>query len=244
VPPVVLAIVAFSPFYIDLKSVSDGVQPIEILHTGFVEKQARVTFPHHFLYQWLPHIWLLASLGLVALAVVRGRPGTRRGGGSDSEKGRPWVSVLASVWPALAPLGLWAVLVLLKRGPGGFLDEVSERSWTWLTILIIGTLLVLTLVAFRWQAKRAGAGEDRQGVLFVLMVVGAAMLILLGIEFFWVQDPFGARFNTVFRLGFQVWILLSVALAYALYFVISHWPIRTPSQLAGKVLGSATTMCK
>jgi len=241
VPPVVLAIVAFSPFYIDLKSVSDGVQPIEILHTGFVEKQARVTFPHHFLYQWLPHIWLLASLGLVALAVVRGRPGTRRGGGSDSEKGRPWVSVLASVWPALAPLGLWAVLVLLKRGPGGFLDEVSERSWTWLTILIIGALLVLTLVAFRWQAKRAQAGEDRQGVLFVLMVVGAAMLILLGIEFFWVQDPFGARFNTVFRLGFQVWILLSVALAYALYFVVSHWPIRTPPLLAGKVLWGSVT---
>jgi uncharacterized membrane protein len=91
-------------------------------------------------------------------------------------------------------------------------------------VLALGGLVTLAVIAIRYQAKRAQDSEARQGLLFVVLVTGTSLLLLIGIDLFWVQDPFGTRFNTVFRIGFQAWILLSVSLAYSLYFVLSQWP--------------------
>jgi len=91
-------------------------------------------------------------------------------------------------------------------------------------VLALGGLVTLAVLAIRYQAKRAQESEAQQGLLFVVLVTGTSLLMLLGIDLFWVQDPFGTRFNTVFRIGFQAWILLSVALAYSLYFVLAEWP--------------------
>jgi YYY domain-containing protein len=240
-PPTVLAVLAFSPFYVGLRSVSDGIQPIEVLHRGFLTVDATITRPHHFIYQWLTHVWLLLSFLLVALGLV-----VRRALAADGGEAGVWrrrlLSVATAAWPALAPLSLWAFLVLVKRGPLGLADEVVHRDASWITLLILGALLTLAVLAYRWHAQRSEESEERQSLLFAIKMAGAALLMLFGIELFWVQDPFGARFNTVFRLGFQAWILLSVAIAYGLYFVLSQWRVDVRSALVNKGVWAGVTL--
>ncbi len=239
-PPAVLAVLAFAPFYVGLRSVSEGIQPIEVMHRGFAPLEATVTQPHHFIYQWLPHVWLLLSF-LVVAVVVAARRSTGRATVGTGRAQVVATSAAAVVWPALVPLGIWAFLILAKRGPAGLADEVATREASWVTMLILGALLALAVLAFRLQAKRAQESEGQQGALLVITITGVALLMLLGIELFWVQDPFGTRFNTVFRIGFQAWILLSAALAYGLYYVFSRWPVGGPSVLASKVAWGGIT---
>jgi YYY domain-containing protein len=239
VPPAILAVLAFSPFYVGLNSVSEGIQPIEVVHRGFAPLEATVTQPHHFLYQWVTHMWLLLSFLVVAVVVVARRSTARR---LASRRGARSLAASAAsvVWLALVPIGFWALLVLVKRGPLGLADEIETRGSSLITLLILSALLSLVVLAFRLQAKRAHEGEG-QGVLLVITITGTALLMILGTELFWVQDPFGTRFNTVFRIGFQAWILLSVALAYALYYIFSRWPVGGRSLLASKAVWGVIT---
>ena len=232
-PPAILALVAFSPFYAGLRSISDGIQPIEVLHRGFVPIEAAVTRPHHFIYNYLTHVWLLLSFLVVALGLIARRAVGGGGGKTVAWRGR-LLSAGTVAWPVLAPLSFWAFLILVKRGPLGLADEVVGRGSSWITVLILGALLTLAMLAYRWYAERSEESEERRSLLFSIMVAGTALLLLLGIELFWVQDPFGSRFATVFFLGFHAWMLLSVAMAYALYFILSQWRINIRSAVSGK----------
>jgi uncharacterized membrane protein len=59
-------------------------------------------------------------------------------------------------------------------------------------------------------------------------------MLILGIEFFWAQDPVRLRTNTVFRLGFQAWVLLAVAAAFGLHYVTARWQPAFLWQRAGR----------
>ena len=241
-PPAILAVLAFSPFYLGLRSVSEGVQPIEVLYRGFAPLNATITRPHHFIYLWAPHIWLLLTFALVALGLVARRATAMRSAEDAGIWRRRLLSVAAVAWLALAPLSLWVVLILVKRGPFGLADEVATRGSGWITVIIVGALLTLAMLAYRWVAERSEESEERRSLLFSIMLAIAALLLLLGMELFWVQDPFGTRFNTTFRLGFQAWILLSVTIAYALYFILSHWWVDIRSALGIKAVWAGVTL--
>ena len=48
----------------------------------------------------------------------------------------------------------------------------------------------------------------------IFSVSALAVLLILGPEFFFVQDVFGNRMNTVFKFYFQGWTLWSIAAAF------------------------------
>ena len=78
-------------------------------------------------------------------------------------------------------------------------------------ILLAGIPVVLAarLLMRRWETD--GPAEK---VIQVLMVVGFAITILT--EFFYIRDVFNGRFNTLFKIYYQVWTLLGIASALAL----------------------------
>ena len=240
-PLAILAVLAYSPFYLSLSSVSDGIQPIEVLHRGFAPLNATILQPHHFIYLWLPHVWLLLSFVLVALGLVA-RRAFAGNGGEEGIRRRRLLSGSMVGWPVLAPLLIWAFLILVKRGPAGLADEVITRNTGWITMLILGALLTLAMLAYRWRIERSEEGEERQSLLFAIKIVGVTLLMLYGLDLFWVQDSFGTRFNTVFRIGFQAWILLSVAMAYGLYFVLSQWWVDIRSALVSKAVWAGVSL--
>jgi uncharacterized membrane protein len=128
------------------------------------------------------------------------------------------------------------LLVLAKRGPAGFGEEVAARNASWITALILIALIIMATLSFLRLAVSSNDDTRRRGMLFVLAVSATAFLMIWGAEIFWLEDPIGTRFNTLFRLGYQAWLFLSVAMAYGLYHVLSQWQVRLPLARTAKVV--------
>jgi YYY domain-containing protein len=227
-PVSLIAVVAFLPFYLGLHPVSEGVQPLEAVYTTpWAPLETTITQPHHFIYAWLPFTWL--ALAFFVVSIARWRLSLSR--------------VSLAMVPALLPLAIWSVLVLGRRGLSGFGEEIATRAAGWVTMLMLVSLLTLATLAYIRRAVDDEVQEDRKSLLFALAMSGTAFLLLLGIELFWVQDPYGTRFNTLFRLGYQAWIFLSIGTAFGLHYILSSWRVGSALSLVRRVgWGMATLL--
>jgi uncharacterized membrane protein len=112
-------------------------------------------------------------------------------------------------------------MILFRRHPDGFADEIATRGPGWVTVALLVTAMTLTTLALL-QAVTAPEEERRRSLIFGLGAAATGILILVGMEFYWVQDPVNVRSNTVFRLTYQSWILLAIADAFGLYYLWSQ----------------------
>jgi YYY domain-containing protein len=220
-PLAILATALFLPFYTGFHPVGEGIQPLETANRNFPSIEALATRPHHFLYTWATLLAVAASFAVVAL------PGKGRWG-------RPRAVLPAALLPGLTPVALWAVLVLARRGPVGFGDELATRGASWITVALLVGLLVVVSLAFLRHLRAPPGEETDRSMLFALGALGTGTLLILGTEFFWAQDPVNLRTNTVFRLGFQAWVLLAVAAAFGLHYVTAGWKPALLRQRAGR----------
>ncbi len=89
--------------------------------------------------------------------------------------------------------------------------------------LVLGLLAAITLI---WsllfhssdQTQREEDGQSHEVSVsdrFILLVILLGALLAVFPEFFYLRDQFGWRMNTIFKFYFQVWILWSLAAAYA-----------------------------
>jgi len=60
-------------------------------------------------------------------------------------------------------------------------------------------------------------GDERFGHILALGLSAAAALLILGSEVFFIFDTFDSRMNTIFKLYYQAWLMLSLAGAFVLY---------------------------
>jgi uncharacterized membrane protein len=96
--------------------------------------------------------------------------------------------------------------------------------------------------ALLWIGLPAGLGllvatvHERPAIRLVGALFAAGFGLALVPEFFYIQDAFGNRMNTIFKVGFQAWIFLGVAAAVAGIVVVSESRARQ-RRLAGAVLG-------
>jgi YYY domain-containing protein len=220
----VVAVLLYLPFYLDFHPVGEGIQPLETAtRAGWTTLRGTVTRPTHFLILWGPPVWLACTMAGVALAAL----------------GRRVISRAAVGWACLAwavPVALWAMMVAIRRAPWGLGEEIATRGYAWITAAFLAALVGALALALG-RHLRAARDEDKPdlNLLFALTATGLGVLLLLGMEFYWMQDPLGFRQNTTLRLGYQAWLLLSVGGAFALYYLLSRW---RPASLAS-ALGSA-----
>jgi YYY domain-containing protein len=105
---------------------------------------------------------------------------------------------------------LGAYVRTLLSNPGVFLL---------LTLLLAG-IIALVRVPPLVETNPGGAGHSVDtSVTFVLLLAFTGFLLTLGVEFLYVRDVFGSRMNTVFKLYFQAWTLLSASAAFGAYYV-------------------------
>ncbi len=193
-PVALVAAVAYAPWYVDFRSQAAGIEP-------YVGAGTR---PMHALLQFGP----LVLFGAVASAFGLVRP----------IRGRVWSVAPFTIWIVLVPLLVWAVLsstTVVGTNPdgsvqlAGFADRVQARGADgWLTLIILMTLT--------WSAATVclAAWLERHPIAPVAGFAAGGMLLLLGAELFLIKDVFFGnlpRLNTVFKLTYQAWILLSVA---------------------------------
>jgi uncharacterized membrane protein len=130
-----------------------------------------------------------------------------------------------------------------------FFEIVRERPQIWLAggILAFGVamawapavlLLGVPLGLACWFSVRS----DRQPVRVLAGLFAAGFFLALIPEFFYIQDVFADRMNTVFKLFFQAWLMLSLASAASLVYIVGQVPrpYRLPSTAAAALLVLAT----
>ena len=194
-PILVLAVLMFLPFYLSFSSQASGILPT---------KNAMDTRPIFFFMIWgLPSV----VTGGFLLKQILSVPGL-----AGRNPGLPSLILIVPVLPFL----LWAVIkVLISPFEGGLADglaEIGSRLGKLLPAMaIVGVALYSMLLRSR--------SEDDKATTFSLLPLGLAFYLLLGAELFYVSDLFGTRMNTVFKVYYQVWLLLGVVSAYGLYYV-------------------------
>jgi YYY domain-containing protein len=140
---------------------------------------------------------------------------------------------LADVYRALVhPRGssywavLWSLVVILGMGIGLWL----------LGYRVPGLMLPLVWLAFLFLLRP----EPDAGETFTSLLLFTGLLVLLGVEFFFLRDFLGGssyyRMNTLFKFYIQVWVMLGVAGAYLLVELLSARPVRERAPHGGVLL--------
>ncbi len=194
-PLLFVAVAAYIPFYGNFSSQASGITPV-------VDTSTR---PLHALLIWGPLAVLLIPFLWQRLATPEG----------PAIRARHLRLALA---PGALILLVWAFWVLWLNGLGGLGDQIADRRGGWITAaVLIGLLAALLLALWREIETERTSEQGRLPVLFALGLAAIAVLLVLGAEFFYVEDVFGNRMNTVFKLYYQAWLLLAVAGSFALY---------------------------
>ncbi|MEP7214856.1 MAG: DUF2298 domain-containing protein [Anaerolineaceae bacterium] len=120
-------------------------------------------------------------------------------------------ALTATAWLPLLPFLGWMVLAGFN---GDFTTGLEARqSGGWLTLATYGT------TAWLMAATALGLSIRGNAAAFVLAILSIGAMLLYGAELFLIKDVFFGsvpRLNTVFKLSYQAWMLLSVGGAVAL----------------------------
>ena len=106
------------------------------------------------------------------------------------------------------PYLMWAFLNLQDGGPGG---DLPGRFFH---VMPFGLLVALAVYSALWHAKNRGRGARP----FVLVLSAMGILLLMGPELLFIDDTFGSRMNTVFKLYYEAWVLLALSSGFAIHY--------------------------
>lgn len=203
------AVLLYLPWLLDFSSQAQGLEP-------YIGKGTR---PAQALLQFGPLVFASALLGLSAF---------RR-----QDRAAAVNIALGTAWmPALPFLG-WVALAAIK---GELSDGVDARTESgWVMLLIYGGLVWLLAYA------TVALAVSRRALAFPAALGATGVLLLYGSELFVIKDIFfGAapRLNTIFKLSYQAWILLSVAGAVGLAAAAREFSRKPQAMVAGSAAGA------
>jgi YYY domain-containing protein len=138
------------------------------------------------------------------------------------------LALLAEHWRTLKAQGLPPAAWVAVLGLGlAAVATVIAGWWAAACSLLILAVSVLLLCSLALARRRQTQPASEPAVVFVLLMVIAGMALIASVEFVYLRDVFSSRMNTVFKFYYQGWILLSLASAYGV-----HYLIRQASQAA------------
>ena len=153
-----------------------------------------------------PHLLIVWGLFLLAVAPVIVSVFWR------TTVDRDWRLITAiSLSAGFLPFVVWTVMSF-----GGDASPVARLVW----VLPLALLISAAVFAALWLSKQP---DPQHGLVFALMLAALGLLLIMGPELLHVDDSFGGaweRMNTVFKLYYQAWILLSAAAGYAIFHML------------------------
>ncbi|MXW26232.1 MAG: hypothetical protein F4Z77_08105 [Dehalococcoidia bacterium] len=186
-PPAVLAVVAFIPWWLDFSPESGGIY-------AYSGEGTRI---EHVLLMW-------GVLIVSALALLRVAP----------RRGRSFSSLSLGLLLAILPVLIWLPLAAFERtaAPSAVADGLpaalgARTAGAWITLAFYGVSLWFLAAATIHLNRRKHAATP------VIGLAAFGVLLLYLTELFLLRDAlFGLpRLNTVFKLSYQAWIVLSLA---------------------------------
>jgi len=125
-------------------------------------------------------------------------------------QGGAWLAARQRVLPLRPGIGSLAFALVV----GAAVLLCLLIGW-WTSALLIAGIAIA--VALLWQRLRTPGDTATLAELFALLSLAIALLLTLICEFAYIRDIYGSRLNTVFKLYYQAWVLLSIAAAYGVY---------------------------
>ena len=240
------AAVLYLPFYLYFESQASDAIGVPVL----LPVRREMTRPIHLFLALGP--LLVLSLGLLAALAWDGfrQPFLRllrrqsvaetANGASPGARRSRWLRspVFWAIALPLIPFVVWALAQVgftlsgrddevwgyrLAAGAAGI--SIGSRFWHVLPLLVVITL-GLGLI-FRYARRQ---GQESAPMQFVLLLMVFGFFLILGAELFHIPDVFtksAPRMNTVFKLHYQAWLLLSLAGAVS----IVYWWTKTTRAL-------------
>ena len=128
-----------------------------------------------------------------------------------------WKTTLSEDWGRTAGLALGVaalpivVWALLHMENGGTTSDIWDR--------LVGVLPLASLIAIAvFTTFSSVRAEGATGGSFALAMSALGLMLIMGPELLFIDDAFGTRMNTVFKLYYQAWIILAVAAGFAFHF--------------------------
>jgi YYY domain-containing protein len=99
----------------------------------------------------------------------------------------------------------------------------------WL-FLLLSALLAITIVGVKLlkdqgfsepEDLKSPAAPPAVSDLFVSVLIFVGLALTFSVEFFYLRDSFGVRMNTVFKFYYQGWVMLGIASAYGLWWLLN-----------------------
>ena len=126
-------------------------------------------------------------------------------------------TTVSADWRRLTVLGLlvgfvpYLVWAFLNLQDGGAAGDLPGRFFH---VLPFGLLVALAVYSALWHAKNQGHGARS----YVLVLSAMGILLLMGPELLFIDDTFGNRMNTVFKLYYEAWVLLALCSGFAIHY--------------------------
>ncbi|MGB1287737.1 MAG: DUF2298 domain-containing protein [Aggregatilineales bacterium] len=137
---------------------------------------------------------------------------------------------LSSLNPAMA--SFVNNLVAQNGGWNEVMPQVVQRRIDYLAMPLLLLILLIIVVGrlFPRINRKISSDSDAENTVvtypaatgFVLLLIAAGVMLSLIPEFFYLRDNFGVRINTIFKFYYQTWILFSIAGAYGIYSILSE----------------------
>tara|TARA_Y100000588_G_scaffold393739_1_gene510928 strand:- start:5157 stop:7583 length:2427 start_codon:yes stop_codon:yes gene_type:complete len=203
----------FAPFFLSFDSQVQGVLPVAQTGTRVV----------HYILLWGLFLGILLGVNGFVFVVEKGR--------------FPKAGVITATVIGIGPIVIWSILMtfltLLSSldffSDMGVLTEslitASNKNLIWTPDELLGgvagrwillsPLIILNIVTVL-NVGRLVTNNGDQRLIFGLILGVLGLLVAITAELFFVLDLFGTRMNTVFKLHYQVWLLLSVGSAICL----------------------------
>lgn len=214
----------YLPFYIGFGSQVQGIMVAVFFKTPL----------HQFLIMFGLFVFVLA--GYLGVLAWQRRSSTRK----FLVEVAKWATLILAMPIAIAAIGLLVLArsATLRSQAASYLNSpnseqvISDVLGAYVRTLAAnpGVFILLTLMlSFSIAIARThladGTARRERGalpdasVLFAILLAFIGFGLALGVEFLYVLDTFGSRMNTVFKLYFQSWTILSAASAFGAYFV-------------------------
>ena len=200
------------------------------------------TRPIHMLTVWglfvvlLSPLWLTVTWGVLRAYVNRIRPRSaghlpgESGGGPESglegvadfpgdtgpaaavNEGAGYGPVIVALLAIGVPYVAWAIIHLVVNDASG-VGDLPRRA---INVLPLAVPAGLAILAVLHLARRSTSHT----LVFAVALLAMALYMVYGAELLYINDLFGSRMNTVFKLYYQAWIILGAVGAYGIHFWI------------------------
>ena len=185
------AFLLYSPYYFYFQSQFSGLAPVTDITSRSI----------HFFIVWGLFMVVVIPFVLYVFANSKLRHGWIR---------NAWISALV----AFLPFIVWLILI---GWTGSREVSVIARLIKLLPILLVIFMAIYSIL-YLLRDGRLG-GSKTLGLSVTMVLVGAAFILIMIPELIIVSDQFGSRMNTVFKLYYQAWILLSISIGVAAYYI-------------------------